>query len=109
MKFSIHRISNFFGKPCSEAKKAYGNYFKRNYRTIKEAKNDYGEEEIIIERRDSNWVSVYSKKKKPYWIIEINTLEELLKFLNKYGRIVICGSNYRQTQYEIEIYDTYRE
>lgn len=43
------------------------------------------------------------------WTIEINTLEELMKFINKYGSVVI-GDNYQNENYkEILIYDDYIE
>ena len=45
----------------------------------------------------------------PAWTIEINTLEELITFNEKYGNIVIT-EHYRNRAYkEIEIYDWYRE
>ena len=49
------------------------------------------------------------------WIIEINTLNELLEFRNKYGNIILEKSSYRKNlndkeyMLEIEIYDDYRE
>lgn len=42
------------------------------------------------------------------WFIEINTIEELTNFVDKYGDIVIADSNLGEYK-EIEIYDTWRE
>lgn len=43
------------------------------------------------------------------WSLELNNLEELVEFVNKYGEIVI-GNDWRNKDYKsIEIYDDYRE
>jgi len=45
------------------------------------------------------------------WVGEINTLEELIEFMKKENGIIIsetCGY-YKGIEYEIEIYDDYRE
>jgi predicted RNA-binding protein associated with RNAse of E/G family len=39
------------------------------------------------------------------WYIDINSLDELIKFVDKYGDIVVSTEN----DPYIEIYDTYRE
>ena len=43
------------------------------------------------------------------WFIDINTLEELINFKNKYGELVLQNSIYNEDIIVIEIYDTYRE
>ena len=40
--------------------------------------------------------------------IEINTLEELLKLVDKYGQIIV-GNQSQWYDYTLEIYDDYRE
>ena len=45
----------------------------------------------------------------PDWTIEINTLEELIKFRKKYGEIILTESVLPEIDNEIEIYDSYRE
>ena len=45
----------------------------------------------------------------PDWTIEINTLEELIAFRKKYGELVLTFSRIPEIDYEIEIYDDYRE
>ncbi len=42
------------------------------------------------------------------WFIEIDTIEELVKFVDKYGDIVVQDYPYDGHK-EIEIYDTWRE
>ena len=41
--------------------------------------------------------------------IEINSLEELIKFQEKHNCIIISDSVYKDNTKEIEIYDDYRE
>ena len=43
------------------------------------------------------------------WFIEINNLDELISFNDKYGRIVIYKHWFNESIRVIEIYDTYRE
>lgn len=47
------------------------------------------------------------------WTIEINSLEELIEFIDKYGYksngVVIHTCNHNPAYKEIEIYDDYRE
>ena len=49
------------------------------------------------------------KEKNKYAIIDIKSLEELMKLNKDYGDIVIQKPNYIKGIPEIEIYDTYRE
>ena len=49
------------------------------------------------------------KEKNKYAIINIQSLEELMKLNKDYGDIVIQQPNYIKGTPEIEIYDTYRE
>lgn len=43
------------------------------------------------------------------WFVEINTLEELIKFYEEYGDIIIKDCLWNKSYTEIEIYDDYRE
>lgn len=43
------------------------------------------------------------------WFITINSIEELLEFVNKYGDIVVQKALDNDKLFEIEIYDDYRE
>jgi len=52
-----------------------------------------------------------SVRELPYkgWTIEINDIEELIKLIKKEGRIILGSSQCKECEYEIEIYDSYRE
>jgi hypothetical protein len=43
------------------------------------------------------------------WVVEINTLEDLIKFYKKYGDLILEESDVKEAPIKIEIYDTYRE
>lgn len=43
------------------------------------------------------------------WFVEINTLDELLHFQQKYGDIILTKDYYNPEVLELEIYDDYRE
>ena len=51
---------------------------------------------------------IYTKNDHICYKIEINTLEELIKFSNKYGKLVFASKAGEGLPY-IEIYDDYRE
>lgn len=83
MKFVISRTSNLWndGKPCNEA--------------IEETfscKDKHGE--------------VYKRKR---WVIQINSLDELLKLKEKCNHDLVICKNIFDDSYEIEIYDDFRE
>ena len=99
MKFQVFRTSELFfhglgtkrKKPCEEAK--------------------YEEVECqSIINDDKRLIS--------YYIVEINSLEDLLNLIKKHGKVILNESNDREyfkdfskpvPLYEIEIYDDYRE
>ena len=43
------------------------------------------------------------------WTVEINSLDELNKFSDKYGKLVLSHRAYGSNSPQIEIYDDYRE
>lgn len=63
--------------------------------------------------RTSQWKSEKpceeAVKRNDIWVIELNTLEDLINFVRKYGDVVIYESMYKEYPYTIEIYDYYRE
>jgi hypothetical protein len=83
MKFVVTRTSDWNDNkvPCAKA--------KREIITNNKSGEDYRERNV--------------------WTIELNTLEELINFTNKYGRIVIEEYWLNDKFKEIEIYDGYRE
>lgn len=128
MKFIISRTSIWDDnkQPCKEAiKEKYiyndqldpkylSNYPEHTRKYIKEEwyKNGFNHrEESEIFKREIE---------KEDWFIEINSIDELIIFIKKYGNLVISNkdknSNYKydtdkynNENYEIEIYDNYRE
>lgn len=46
---------------------------------------------------------------KRVWEVEINSLIDIISLSKKYGDIIIEESYYLEYEFEIEIYDTYRE
>jgi len=84
MKFEVSRTSivNEDLKPCDEAKKEY----------------------FICKRSGSD-------RLHSLWVVEINSIDDLVDFYEKYGQIIISKSFYEcdDVKYEIEIYDEARE
>lgn len=52
---------------------------------------------------------IYSDANADVWFVEINTLEELIKFYEENGDIIIKDCFWNKSYTEIEIYDDYRE
>ena len=53
-----------------------------------------------------------AKKEKREWTINLDTLDDLIKFVKTYGKVVVSPGDLFDNDkmpYEIEIYDTYRE
>jgi hypothetical protein len=46
---------------------------------------------------------------KEHWVVELNSLEDILNFHKKYGQIIIKSTDFLNGVQEIEIYDYYRE
>ncbi len=118
MKFIVYRTSSW-GRdmpPCAEA--------KRDSIVRVETRTCLSPEEFDkrFAKQEGKWFSVganHRVNEKGYitrdngtwdvWSIEINSLEELVDFVNKYGEIVI-GFDYNNKEYKyVEIYDDYRE
>jgi hypothetical protein len=120
MKVMIKRTSEWDDeiKPCGEA-------FKENYTRIDERSFD---EPVKIpfyngnkERAENDWYgsgrnhrTENGRIKRDFddvaWFIEINSLEELFDFVNKYKEKIVFGTSYDNKEiFEIEIYDSYRE
>lgn len=118
MKFIIRRASQWGEEvsPCDEARR--DNIVRVETRTV------YSPEEFDLRfsKREGKWLSVGTNHRvndKGYitrdremidvWSIEINTLDELIKFYDKYGDIVISQCVWNPTYQEILIYDDYIE
>lgn len=113
MKFQIRRTSIFDDeRPCDEAIKDkiiftdVRNVDNPNKLTCMTADKWYkqGTNHRII-----NGNIARDLDKRDCYMIEINTLEELLELKNKYGDLIINTSYIDRKTHSIEIYDNYRE
>lgn len=117
MKTIISRTSVWNGNhPYKQAKTkviklTYFDY--RAVKTLKEAKSCqwYKQwfESGTNHREENNMIVCDVVKNVKCFTIEINNLEDILKLQKKYGNIIIKSSNYKEIEFELEIYDTYRE
>ena len=114
MEFITNRASTWDGKPCDEAKRK--TVIAVDERTVNDPKrlkcmSDpkkwYTDPKYFNHRVENGHIKRDFKTEE--WVVEINTLEELLKFIDKYGQVIV-GSWYRNKNLpSIEIYDDYRE
>ena len=94
-------------KPCDEAtEQALTLLDIRDVKTLDEAKGKIWYKSWIEggeNHREENGMIVSDKKVKVnQWVVDINSLEELLAFQGKYGDIVISDSSpYREVKKEI--------
>lgn len=108
MKFIIERTSDSFKKPCREAKKEEINCCDIRVDSLEKIKDKYPR---------VNWEGYYNWQggcrkdyKEKRWVIEIDSLEDLIKFKYKYGNIIIHSDNWGNSDLQvIEIYDDWRE
>ncbi len=114
MEFLIKRTRYWGEKPCKEAKpKKFVHIDWRTVKTLAEArKQDWGDEFFArgTNHREEKGMVARDLSPTARWVIEINTLEELIKLSDKYGDIILGYTDlYKGIEYELEIYDTYRE
>ncbi|NCU26025.1 hypothetical protein EOM86_04805 [Candidatus Nomurabacteria bacterium] len=114
MKFRITRTSsNYFyeKRPCEKAVK--GTYLYTHTRTCTEEEfnRKFADREGLwrskgINHRVNSRGYIQREDERKGFLIEINTLEELVAFVDEVGDIIISKDN---PMPEIEIYDDYRE
>ena len=116
MKYIIKRTSVWNEeKPCDEAFKhphekwhtrtCTEEEFNKRFSSMEGLWRDKGTNHSITEK---GWIT----RQEPdtmEWTIEINSLEELNAFADKYGQLVVSPEAYSSKSPEIEIYDYYRE
>lgn len=117
MKFIIKRTS-IYGPDSAPCEGATLQPFPRwETRTINESgfNEKYGEREGLWRSKGTEHTTTeqgYITRKREdemLWAIEINTIEELIAFHEKYGRLVIEESWNNDKFLQLEIYDDYRE
>jgi GTP:adenosylcobinamide-phosphate guanylyltransferase len=112
MKFIVSRTTVSLRKskkPCDEAMEV--ELTPLDYRTVKtleEAKKKVWYKDWLeggINHREEGGLVVCDKKiKEKQWVVEINTLEQLIEFQSKYGDIQITDSApYKEIKKEIKI------
>jgi len=95
--------------PCSEAKEYELTPLDyRDVKTLEDAKGKIWYKDWIAggenHREENGMVLCDRKAKTKQWVIEINSLDELLSFQSKYGDIVISDSSpYKEASKEIII------
>ncbi len=115
MKFVITRTSAFKESPCPEAFKSEYIYVDR--RLVDDpakiewygGKTDWWYEEGVNHRVENDQIC-RDMGLRAEWVVEINSLKDLLDFKKKYGRLVIDETYDHKIEIpKIEIYDYYRE
>lgn len=118
MKFVVRRTSEWDDEvsPCKEA--------KRDSVVRVETRTCLSPEEFDkrFAKQEGKWFSVGTNHRVnekglivrdngliDVWSIELNSLEELVDFVDKYGEIVVGVDWHNQDYKAIEIYDDYRE
>lgn len=114
MIYVLRRTSVFDDKPCDEAiKRSFENwssrscteeYFNQCFSASEGLWRSKGKNHSLIDGGITRQNDNVEK-----WSIEINTLEELTAFIDKYGSIVIRADWDDPNAKMIEIYDDYRE
>ena len=95
-----HKHENWQTRSCTEE------YFDKNHSAREGSWRSNGKNHKTC--NEGKWIT----RQHPdvdLWSIEINSLEELLRFIEDNGRIIIGQSNDNGGVMEIEIYDDYRE
>ena len=109
MRFIISRTSQWSDSdtpPCPEAVQAdvetYGYY---TFRSVADAKAKYPNREF---EKTTDGVRTIGKTER-LWVVDIETIDDLLRLYQKYGALVIQPFYRNHKLVEIEIYDDYRE
>ena len=112
MKFRIDRASSWRDKPCKEAR-------QESVIRVDERTTDDPKKIPLSERESPNWWYESGKNhrvenghiKRDFddtaWVVDVNTLEELLKLRRKYGDLIL--HHHDDDLPGITIYDDYME
>ncbi len=112
MKFIVNRTTvSLTGskKPCEEAKEeALTPLDYRTVKTLEEAKKKIWYKDWLeagVNHREEDEMVVCDKKvKEKQWVVDINSLEELIDFQGRHGEIMILDSSpYKESRKEIKI------
>ena len=121
MEFLVERTSVWaaidFKKPCKEAiAKEFVYIDRRTAKTLIEAKlpkHKHWADEFFsrgTNHREERGMIARDLESQKKWVINIDTLEDLIKLVNKYGDIIVVQvDDYKGIELCIEIYDGYRK
>lgn len=118
MKVIVERTSNWGceEKPIDEAvlvKRTLHYQDRRDVSSMEEAKTEFWYNEFISSgtnhREENGYVVKDVEIVESVWEVEIESLNDILSLFKKYGDIIIEESIYSEYDFEIEIYDAYRE
>lgn len=118
MKFIVKRTSLWSDEqPIKEAKKVLVPYWHTRLCSEEYFNKNYSKNEGYWRSKGKNHKELGKNKitrqeeDREKWEVEINSLEELLKFSDKYGEVIISQeSETDDLKYNsLEIYDDYRE
>jgi hypothetical protein len=115
MKFMVSRTSRTTDvKPCSEAK-------QEKYTRVDERSTDDPAKIPAMRGKPADWWFADGTNhrienghiKRDFedtaWFIKINTLAQLIEFIEKYDQVIVSKSFWNPSIMSIEIYDDYRE
>lgn len=118
MKFTVRRASNWNDKNILVDEAKRDSIVRVETRTL-HSPEEFDEK---FSNREGKWLSVGENHRLDengwitrdngmidVWSIEINSLDELIKFCDKYGKVVINNCMWNKAYKEILIYDDYIE
>jgi len=115
MQYIVERASDYNNKPCEECKQITITYTDERISDdpakipyYKDNPNKWYEEKDFFNHRVENG-HLKRDRLLQVWAVEINTLEQLHNFIDKYGRIVISKYYGNENLLSILIYDDYIE
>lgn len=114
MKFIVERASDSFVKPKKPCKEAFK--MKCTYWELQRVRNLEHFDRKSIKKWKSKGFGHCIKKGNRFryfhdihWGVELNSLEDLLKFEGKHGSIILSSTGYMEGYKMIKIYDDYIE
>ena len=119
MEFLIERTSVWDEeeKPINDERLYYKKYTRVDTRTVDDPKklpkfvgDDWYEKGSSHKVDDRGYITREFPDSRPGWFINLNTLEELMTFIEGAGHAVVIGySMWNSNVRSIEVYDAYRE
>ncbi len=116
MRFMVYRTSDFSIResPCEEAfMESVVRHDVRTWPSWSEITNQQVKDTWYDEgsnHREEDGCIVRDMEPVDCWFVDLNTMEDMLRFVQKHGEIVISQVAWTNRDYmQLEIYDDYRE